>query len=282
MSKIQLGLIGDNIKASRAPILHRLCGRMTGLDVAYDRLIPKDMDLSFDEVFSYAQNNGFRGVNVTLPYKERVVEKLIIEDQDVLRIGAVNTVVFTAEGPKGYNTDFSGFVTGYRTQFGDKAPGRVVMFGAGGVGKAVAFGLKRLKASEIIFIERDTAKAQELADAINDSEKGVTFARVGTLDDLATADGVINCTPLGMVGYGGSPVPEGQFPPAKWAFDAVYTPVDTPFKAQAEAAGAEFMSGYELYYFQGVDAYEFFTGIKLEDHEAIRSELAETPDDPID
>ena len=281
MTKIQLGLIGDNIKASRAPILHRLCGQMTGLDVSYDRLIPKDMDMDFDAVFEHAKSNGFAGVNVTLPYKERVVEKLIIEDQDVARIGAVNTVVFTPEGPKGYNTDFTGFVQGYRNQFGDMNPGRVVMFGAGGVGKAVAFGLKRLKAEEIIFIERDEAKAQELADAVNASTKGVSKARVGSMDDLATADGVINCTPLGMVGYGGSPVPEGQFPAAKWAFDAVYTPVHTPFVGQAEAAGAQVMSGYELYYFQGVDAYEIFTGVHLDDHETLRARLLETPDDQV-
>jgi shikimate dehydrogenase len=281
MTKIQLGLIGDNIKASRAPILHRLTGRLTGLDVAYDRLIPKDMNQTFDEVFAHAQSNGFRGVNVTLPYKEKVVEKLIIENEDVRRIGAVNTVVFTSEGPKGYNTDFSGFITGYCNQFGDQTPGKVVMFGAGGVGKAVAFALKRLQASEIIFIERDIGKAEALAATVNEGGGSATVARVGSMDDLATADGVINCTPLGMVGYGGSPVPEGQFPAAKWAFDAVYTPVNTPFKAQAEAAGAAFMSGYELYYYQGVDAYEFFTGVKVEDHNTLRKLLSETPDDQV-
>ncbi|WP_439104080.1 shikimate dehydrogenase family protein [Celeribacter marinus] len=280
MAQIQLGLIGDNIKASRAPNLHHFCGEMTGLDVDYQRLIPADLGTDFDTTFANALNGGYRGLNITLPYKERVVTKLTINDPDIARIGACNTVLFTEDGPKGYNTDFSGFIAGFRDTLGDIAPGRVVMFGAGGVGKAVAFGLKRLNASQIILIDPDTTKAQELADALNASHdasnNGVTLARVGTLDDLARADGVINCTPLGMVGYGGSPVPEDAFPAATWAFDAVYTPVNTPFKAQAEAAGAAFMSGYELYYWQGVDAYEIFTGVKITDHATLRAHLLKT------
>ncbi|SFC20936.1 shikimate dehydrogenase family protein [Tropicimonas isoalkanivorans] len=273
MTKIRLGLIGDNIKASRAPALHRYCGEMTGLDVSYDLFIPKDMGLTFNEVFEHVRDAGLTGVNVTLPYKERVVAKVTVDDRDIARIGSVNTVKFPAEGPKGNNTDFTGFMSAWRHTFGTAEPGSVVMFGAGGVGKAIAFALKRLGAREIVFIEPDTTKARALIDNLN-TGAGESVARAGTLADLSAADGVVNATPLGMVGYGGTPVPEGTFPTARWAFDAVYTPVDTPFKAQAEAAGAAFLSGYELYYFQGVDAFEIFTGVPVSDHDALRRRLA--------
>lgn len=275
-ASIRLGLIGDNIRASRAPALHRFCGEMAGFDLSYDLLIPAEQGLDFDALFERCRASGMRGLNITLPYKERVVPKLIVEDRDIARIGACNTVLFTDKGPKGYNTDFTAFVTAFRNQFGEQKPGRVVMYGAGGVGKAVAFGLKRLKAEEIIFIDSDTQKASALADAINASKKGVSRARLGTPADLATADGVVNCTPVGMVGYGGSVIPEGGFPPCAWAFDAVYTPVDTPFSAQARAAGVTFISGYELYYYQGVDAFEIFTGQPVQDHDRLRKMLAET------
>lgn len=274
-TRFRLGLIGDNIRASRAPDLHRLAGRMAGLEVSYELFIPPALGMSFGEVFDHVEEIGLDGVNVTLPYKERVVSRLRIDDAHIARIGACNTVRFDTDGPRGFNTDFSAFVTAYGAAFPDLPPGRVVMFGAGGVGKAVAFALKRLKAERIVFIDPDRAKAEALADVLN--ADGTELARVGDLSDLPGADGVINCTPLGMVGYGGSPVAQGGFPGCRWAFDAVYTPVDTPFRAQAEAAGARFISGYELYYYQGVDAFEIFTGQRVTDHARLRAALAAGP-----
>lgn len=272
---VRLGLIGDNIRASRAPSLHRFCAEMTGLDLSYDLLIPAEQGLDFDALFQRCQDSGMTGLNITLPYKERVVPKLQVEDPDIARIMACNTVLFTPDGPKGYNTDFTAFVTAFRNQFGEESPGKVVMYGAGGVGKAVAFALKRLKAKEIVFIDPDESKAQVLVDAINASKKGKSYARIGSPDDLKDADGVVNCTPLGMVGYGGCVIPEGAFPRCSWAFDAVYTPVDTNFSKLARAAGATFISGYELYYYQGVDAFEIFTGLPVPDHALLRRKLAE-------
>lgn len=274
MTLIKLGLIGDNIAASRAPDLHRICGQLAGLDVSYERMIPKQLGLSFDEVFDLAQSRGFEGINVTLPYKEKVLNRLRHLDGITAQIGAVNTVRFGPEGPKGFNTDYSGFVTAYRVAFGANLPGRSLLIGAGGVGKAIAFGLVALKATEIIVVDTNAATATALAATISKAGKGKTTARTGSMADLSTSNGVINCTPLGMHGYPGTPVPDGAFPGNSWAFDAVYTPMDTPFRAQAEAAGAEFLSGYELFLHQGIHAFEIFTGRCVEDLATLRTMLA--------
>lgn len=63
-----------------------------------------------------------------------------------------------------------------------------------------------------------------------------------------------------MVGIGGCPFPEATIAGRRWAFDAVYTPVDTSFMVAASAAGLELLSGYELFFYQGVDAFRHFTG----------------------
>lgn len=63
--QIKLGLIGDNITHSQSPRLHRTAGRLTGLDVTYDRLVPQNMGQSFDAVFASVQIGGYRGINVT-------------------------------------------------------------------------------------------------------------------------------------------------------------------------------------------------------------------------
>lgn len=274
MTQFNLGLIGDNIRASQAPALHRLCGKLVGLDVRYELFTPSEMGMNFKQSFAHVQDIGLTGINVTLPYKARVISELCIDDPDIAQIMAINTVTFTPGGPKGYNTDFSGFISAWRGRFGKRQPGRVGMFGAGGVGKAVAFGLKHLGAEEIILIDLDTAKAEALAVALNKDRQGRAFARVGMFNELSLADGIVNCTPLGMVGYGGTPVPEGAFPAVNWVFDAIYTPVNTQFRAQAEAAGAAFLSGYELFYWQGVRAFEIFTGIRIKDHATLRQMLA--------
>ncbi|TNF21380.1 MAG: shikimate dehydrogenase [Rhodobacteraceae bacterium] len=270
MTRVKLGLIGDNIARSKSPRLHRTAGTLTGQEVTYDRLIPKDMGKTFDEVFAEARAGGYRGINVTYPYKELVTAKVTVADPLVRAIGAVNTVVFDADGPKGFNTDYTGFMRAYRQVRGEAAPGAVCLIGTGGVGKAVAFALIALKAREIRCVDLDPAKAEALAEALR--AQGSATAVSASTDALAAArgaDGIVNCTPLGMVGIGGTALPGEAMAGAAWAFDAVYTPVDTQFLQDAQAAGVTVISGYELFFGQGIDAWEIFTGVAL-DHAALR------------
>lgn len=268
-AEIRLGLIGDNIGASRSPALHVLGGQLCGLRVSYDLLVPPDLGLTLAEVLDAAEAEGLRGVNVTLPYKERVLALVRPASDAIARLGAVNTVLFDPEGPVGHNTDFTGFAAAFRSAFGHAAPGRTAVIGAGGVGRAIAFALAGMGAP-LVLIEADAGKARALA---LDLPRG---AEAADLSALAGCDGVVNATPLGMTGYSGSAVPEGAFPRAAWAFDAVYTPVDTMFRAQALAAGAAFLSGWELFFRQGTDAFALFTG-HSPDPSALRTALGDAP-----
>lgn len=275
---IRLGLIGDNIAKSQSPRLHRLAGAQNGRRVSYDQLVPAERGMPFDALFAHVRDSGYRGVNVTYPYKERAAAKVVVDDPLVRAIGAVNTVVFDEHGPQGYNTDYSGFIAAYARVRGDAAPGPVLMIGAGGVGKAVAFGLIALGLQEIRIADRDLPKANALAQALTAARPGLV-ARAGT-DGAAFASGVsgiINCTPVGMVGYGGTPLPRACLAGAEWVFDAVYTPVDTQFLQDARAERLQIISGYELFFGQGVDAWTIFTGLPL-DEARMRRELAEGKD----
>ncbi|WP_235911563.1 shikimate dehydrogenase family protein [Mesorhizobium xinjiangense] len=276
---IRLGLIGDNIRRSRSPELHRSAGRLIGLDVTYDLFIPRDMSQPFDAVFERCRKEGLRGVNITYPYKEQAAEMVEIADSLIAAMGAVNTVVFGSGRAAGHNTDYSGFVAAYRQAFGDRTPGDVVMIGAGGVGRAVAFGLVTLGAGRLTIVDRDAGKAEALAAVVQQVSEGRMRATATT--DAATAadaQGIINCTPVGMVGHPGSPVPIEALGGQSWAFDAVYTPVDTLFKQQAEAAGIAVLSGYELFFHQGVQAFRIFTGHLPPDLGVLRSALSTPPD----
>ena len=269
-----LGLIGDNIGASRAPLLHRLAGAQHGIDVTYDRLVPREMGKPFDALFDHVAQAGYRGINVTYPYKEKAALRVRITDPLVQAMGAVNTVLFGKDQPEGFNTDYSGFLSAYRAARGDLAPGVVLLIGAGGVGRSLAFALAGLGAAELRIADLDSARARALANALRAGFPDLPITLGQAAADLAQGvEGVLNATPVGMVGHDGTPLPRNAMPARGWAFDAVYTPVDTAFLIDAAAAGLTTMSGYELFIGQGVDAWHLFAGLPL-DEARLRADLA--------
>jgi shikimate dehydrogenase len=276
MATIRLGLIGDNIRRSQSPLLHRLAGRLCGFDVTYDSLIPADMGLDFDAVFAHCQDNGFRGINITYPYKERVFARLDVGDALVRALGACNIVVFGAGRPAGDNTDYSGFKSAFVETFGKVSPGVVALAGAGGVGKAIGFALADLGARQIRIFDRDPTRCAALRDSLAESSPRVAVHLAASIEEaVESAEGIINATPLGMAGHPGTAIPRHAIAGQSWAFDAVYTPVDTEFLRDAASAGLATMSGYELFFHQGVDAFRIFTGREV-DREALRQALSET------
>jgi shikimate dehydrogenase len=271
---IRLGLIGDNIKPSRAPKLHREAGRLAGLDVGYDLLIPADLGQGFDEIFDECRAGGMRGLNITYPYKQVAVAKAEIGDRLVRRLGAINTVVFENGRALGYNTDHSGFLAAYRATFGESDPGHTVIVGAGGAGSAVAFALVALGAPKLTIADKDIAKARALAAALGEFRVKVVVRSAVDDADVRTVEGIVNCTPIGMVGYPGSPIDLSLLGPQRWAFEAIYTPRQTEFSRAALAAGLKVMGGYELFVHQGMDAFRLFTGQSVNEA-ALRAALAE-------
>lgn len=277
---LRLGLIGGNITATRSPALHIVCGLATGYNVTYDLVIPQERGCDFATALDGCARAGFHGVNVTYPFKELAVQLVEPASPVVRAMGAANTVRFSAEGARAHNTDYSGFKAGYRAVLGARPPGRVLLLGSGGVGRAIAFALADLGAEEITLCDIDTAKAEALAAALGDhSATRVTLTAPGIHRDLGDFDGVVNCTPLGMMGREGSPLPEDAAGRPGWAFDAVYTPAHTAFRGKVVGLGADFLSGYELYFHQGVDAYEIFSGTTVRDLAWVRSILTHQPDD---
>ncbi len=235
------------------------------------------MGRDFETVFEEARSAGFRGLNITYPYKEKVVPLLSVPDPQVAALGAVNTVVFADGKPRGYNTDWSGFTAAYRRVRGEAPPGAVCLVGAGGVGKAVAFGLVTLGLEHLTLVERDLPKATALARALRRAASALEVRVTCTVaEGAAGAAGLVNCTPVGMVGNEGTPVARPLMAGAEWAFDAVYTPVDTQFLCNAAAEGLQVVSGWELYFYQGLHAYEIFHDRSV-DEARLRQALTQEP-----
>src|SRR5690606_31618021 len=132
-------------------------------------------------------------------------------------------------------------------------------------GRAIGFALAALGAVELRLFDGDAAKAEVLARTLGAVTPVMRVAVAASIAEAASgADGLVNGTPLGMVGHPGTAIPKPLTAGRRWAFDAVYTPVETEFLQDARAAGLEIMSGYELFFHQGIDAFRIFTGREVD------------------
>lgn len=271
----KLGLLGNGIGRSSAPRLHELAGSLAAINVTYTLIDLETQPTStFATALAQCAAEGYWGVNVTYPFKEQVARLVTIPSPAVQQIGSVNTVVFGGQSAgTGHNTDYSGFLHAYRHCFPQETPGIVAVVGSGGVGRPVSFGLAALGAQELRLFDLDRTKALALAEAIQGSYPALALHVCNSLIEATEgADGLVNCTPLGMWQHPGNPIPAEYINYQRWAFDVIYTPLETEFLAAAKAKGLAIMSGYELFFYQGVDAFAHFTGIEV-DEVALRAAL---------
>ncbi|GHE22188.1 shikimate dehydrogenase family protein [Halomonas urumqiensis] len=257
---MKLGLIGKAIMNSSSPDLHVRLGQLTGIPATYD-LFDANVQ-AIESLESQVQKviaEGYRGVNVTYPWKEQAVALATRPSEGARMVGAANTLVFENGEIIAENTDFTGFMSGFRATLGERKPGRVLLIGTGGVGKAVAFGLAKLGASEVILMDLDESKSRKLASELEAQgfpASSITQAQLA--ETVPSCDGLVNCTPIGHEKSPGCPLPAELVAAHHWIFDAVYVPAVTEFISAAKAAGAAVVSGVSLFVFQGVDAFKLF------------------------
>ncbi|TVP46355.1 MAG: shikimate dehydrogenase [Halomonas sp.] len=257
---MKLGLIGKAIMNSSSPDLHVRLGQLTGIPATYDLFDANEQPIeSLAAQVKKVSELGYRGVNVTYPWKETAVALATDPSEGAKMVGAANTLVFENGNIIAENTDFTGFISGFRATLGERKPGRVLLMGTGGVGKAVAFGLGKLGADEVILMDLDETKSHQLAQEL--AEHGFhasTITPAQLAASIPNCDGLVNCTPIGHEKSPGCPLPAELIEAHHWIFDAVYVPAVTEFISAAKAAGAAVMSGVSLFVFQGVDAFKLF------------------------
>jgi shikimate dehydrogenase len=218
------------------------------------------------------RDDGFRGVNITHPFKAEVVEQVDHPGMVPEKLGPFNTLIFRENGVHDENTDCTGFIMAYSMRFGSAKPEEVLLLGRGGVGKSLAFGMGALGATMIYLFEKDHVVGEDLEQRLLNSGYPCKLIAEDQLVDTAKAvDGILNAT---IYQYPGNPLPTGAAAINRWAFEAIYTPLETEFVHMMKKVGAEILTGYELFLNQGVDAFEHFTGVKLDRQATIAHYLA--------
>lgn len=258
---IKLGLVGEGIAKSQSPDLHERLGASLGEPVRYDLVDSRGAtDFDFSSAIRRLRDEGYRGTNVTFPFKEKAAQLADIRGEGVRRVGTANTLLFDAEGLRAENTDYTGFISAYRHSFGSQPAGEVLLIGAGGVGRAVACALGELSVSCLHILERDATRAENLSRDLN--AMGISAACVTPEQaqrELPNWQGVVNCSPIGHINHPGCPIDTTGLSDQHWVFDAVYIPAHTKLLNAAQQAGAKTLSGVDLFVFQGVDAFRFFS-----------------------
>ncbi|HWP95951.1 MAG TPA: shikimate dehydrogenase [Syntrophomonadaceae bacterium] len=261
---VLLGLIGNPITHSYSPLLHNAVLDHLGLNAVY---VPLQYSHQYlQEAVTALRCSNFKGVNVTIPFKEAVVPYLDELSGDAADCGAVNVIQHDHGRLIGHNTDGQGFLAALRAA---RVPirGRVLFIGAGGAARSLGFALARAGVSEITLLDTNRERAHNLAQLIEErttcSSTGNLMQREHFKEAAVNADLIVNCSPVGMHPHvDESPVDALDFVPRDTVLcDLVYNPTCTRFLAMGQQHGFQVLNGLAMFIHQAALTMQILLGI---------------------
>lgn len=257
-------VIGNPIAHSLSPAIHNAAFNALDLDFVYMAFRVEDVQSALAGMRALP---NFRGMSVTIPHKIEAM-KYVDEVVEVDRsIGSINTIINDNGRLIGLGTDGPGALKALVDAGAELDGKNILMLGAGGAARAIAFTLARnTRLGRLILMDVNEAVLQGLSSDLTAGTEAAIEAVKMTDDALAqvmaTADVIINCTPVGMHPKEDvSLVPPGLFRSGQVVFDIVYTPLETKLLAEARAHGLKTISGVEMFINQAVLQFRHFTGV---------------------
>jgi shikimate dehydrogenase len=264
-----IGLIGHPIKHSYSPFIQNYALELMNLDYIY---LPFDVPT---ENLKSAVNGvlalGLKGLNVTLPHKEKIIKYLDELSEEASIIGAVNTIVNDHGKLMGYNTDAFGILE-ILLPYKEKISGsKVTVIGAGGSARAVIYTLLRhFKPEEINIINRTQQRADTLMNDFSlkmryDSFHTFELFPPDNVETLSNSRLIINATTIGMFPEVDDTITdlEESFNEDQIVFDLIYNPTKTRFLKMAEMQGAKVVGGLKMLISQAAKSFELWTGVEM-------------------
>ena len=236
LAEKQYGLIGEKLIHSYSPRLHGLLA-----DYSY-RLIP----LEQDAVDGFMEKADFDGINVTIPYKQKVIPYCEELSETARKIGSVNTILKRADGSLyGDNTDAFGFLDMAQRAGISFSGKKTLVLGGGGTSLTACAVIREAGGTPVVI-----------------SRQGENH--YGNLDLHRDAEVVVNTTPVGMYPHTeAAPLDLQDFPQVRGVLDVIYNPLRTRLLQQAEDLGIPCGGGLSMLVMQAVRACELFTGRPL-------------------
>lgn len=268
------GLLAYPVEHSVSPTIHNYLAKKLGINLSYVPLPVKDGDIQ--TAISGAYSMGFFGMNVSVPYKEKVFFSLSEIDELAQKIGAVNTLVSCTGGFKGYNTDMPGLMRAFDSD-GIVVEGRaVVLLGAGGAARAAAYLCGEMKASTLYIVNRTLEKAEQLSQELMNEypQMKVTALLLKDYDKIKENNLLaIQCTNIGLYPDMEKAVIEDEafYQKVETAYDLIFNPSETKFMKLAKMQGATCYHGLKMLLYQGIIAFELWNQVSVPEKLAMKT-----------
>ncbi|WP_035768994.1 shikimate dehydrogenase [Butyrivibrio sp. NC2002] len=261
------GLFGYPVHHTVSPAIHNTLADRLSCDLVY---VPFEVEPEhLKEAFYGALSMDVLGLNVTIPHKSAVIPFLKEIDPMAKRIGAVNTLVRTADnsGFKGYNTDYFGIKKSFEEASCSLKDESVIILGAGGAARPAAFLCADEGAKEVFILNRTLKRAQELSDSVNDfaGKKLCSAMKLSDYKELDASKKYIcfQATSVGLYPKSDEVIidDENFYKLIHTGFDAIFKPYRTRFISMCEKQGAKCISGIRMLLHQGICAYELWNNV---------------------
>jgi len=273
---LKAGVMGWPVAHSLSPALHGHWLARYGIAGRYDAIPVEPTKLR--AALEKLPENGFRGVNLTVPHKEAALDVVDSIDDTARRIGAVNTILVGDDGAlSATNTDAYGLIENIRAGAGaaleagfDGRPG--VILGAGGAARAAVVGLADAGVAEIRIVNRTVARAEALAELVGNS--GARVSAHGwddAAEALSDAGLLINTSTLGMAGQPPLALDLARLPNDAVVNDIVYAPLETELLATARARGNIVIDGLGMLLHQARAGFRAWFGVDPSVDEELRA-----------
>ena len=259
-------VIGNPIAHSKSPEIHPIFARQTGQDLVYERcLAPLD---AFAATVQRLVAEGYKGANVTLPFKIEAVAVCTRLEERARTAGAVNTLVFAEGEIVGDNTDGPGLVADITRNAGVAMRGkRILLLGAGGAARGALLPFIQQGPREIVIANRTVATAEQLARDF--APYGIPVHGTGFDTVAGSFDIVVNATSGSLAGEV-PPVAASVFGPGALALDMMYGNQPTVFMAFAAGHGAATRDGLGMLVEQAAEAFAVWRGVRPDTAEVFR------------
>tara|TARA_B100000989_G_scaffold255246_1_gene204112 strand:+ start:1642 stop:2436 length:795 start_codon:yes stop_codon:yes gene_type:complete len=246
-------VIGNPIEHSLSPKLHNYWIKENNLEAIYAKLEAKEHDLL--ELCLNLKEGKLDGINVTVPFKNKIITHLDILSGDALRTRSVNTISIKDGNLIGHNTDIDGFELSIKKIKYDLKGKTAIILGAGGVVPSIIYALKKMSVSKIILTNRTREKAEKLKDYFSDIE-------IVEWNKLPNFDIIINATILGLMKNDKFGIDFTKVGNNKLFYDVIYEPFQTEFSDAGNLKGNEFINGLDMFLFQAQNAFNIWHNTK--------------------
>ncbi len=254
------GVLGFPVTHSLSPYMQNAAFKALGIPAVYKlfEVAPSGLE----EFFCSLEKNHIRGLNVTIPYKERAMDfvTLPVESNHLHQVKAINTIVFDNGAWSGFNTDIPGFARHVR-EYIDPAKKRAAIIGAGGAARAVVYVLAHECVSDITIYDIDAIKAEQIVRLVKSLFPDFPISVATSIEALgiAQSDILINTAPVGMKPSDPCLVPESMLHGNLFVYDLIYTPAETKLLAAARAKGCKTANGLKMLLYQGALSFSYWT-----------------------